>query len=281
MSPKISTPSEVDEVLKAWWQGDCALGPHYFAYQIDPALPVSEESRAWATAYPDLALVEVDLPEGVMVITQTCDIRRECHERHFIQVAPLIVVPDPTVFEDVLAEHRPQYATIPPLHSRRLAADLDRVFTIEKAVLASWERTQGCTSDEERRILGRQLARKLGRAALPDKLKAFMKPLLRRWKDVKRKETLEGATFRDLAEVRVQATPGWYGEDVRLDFWFILKDEAPVVDRSAVKAGWLEKLKVSGTFTKVGGDFTRYDLMKVSTYFDSDMVDLDQLSPTD
>jgi len=64
-----------------------------------------------------------------------------------------------------------------------------------------------------------------------------------------------------------------------LYFWFILKDEAPVVARKEIKTAWLEKLIPSARFSSIDGDFTRYDIMKVADYLGSDQVDLDRLSP--
>lgn len=281
MGPSASIPSQVNEALEAWWQGDCALGLHYFAYQIDPGLPVAPESQSWIEANPGVPLVELDLPDGVMIVTQTCDLRRSCEERPFVQVAPIVILSDPREFADVISERRPQYVTIPSLHAANLAADLDRSFTIEKAVLASWARTQGCNSDGEKRNLSRQLARKVGRAALPDEFQTLLKPLLNRWKRIEDRDDSEGRAFRDIAEVRVQAYPNWYASPTRLDFWFILKDEAPVVDLSEVKKTWIDKLSSSGRFGPIAGDFTRYEVMKVATYLDSDHVDLDRLSPSD
>lgn len=279
MSPTFSSPGQVDAALKAWWQGDCALGPRYFAYLTEPTLPVSVESQAWITANPNLPLVELDIPDGVMLITQTCDLRRDCAERPFLQVAPLVALSSTEEFADVVARKNPQYVTLPSLHPLQLVADLDRALTIEKTVVASWTRTQGCFSDEERRLLSQQLARKIGRAALPDEVKGLMKSLLNRWNTVKHRDDLEGKTFRDLGEVRIQATPSWYASPAHLYFWFILKDDAPMVDRKGIEAAWLAKLAPSERFNPVEGVFSRYELMKVSNYLDSDQVDLDRLSP--
>lgn len=279
MSPSVSTPGQVDAALQAWWQGDCALGRHFFAYQIDPDLPVAPESQSWIAENPGEFLVELDLPEGVMVITQTCDLRRTCEERPFVQVAPIVVISDASEFAGVVAERKPRYVTIPSLHAGNLAADLDRTFTLEKAVLAPWARTQGCNSDAEKRRLSHQLARKLGRAALPDDFRTLLKPLLNRWNKVEDRNDPEGRAFRDIAEVRVQATPNWYGSPTELFFWFILKDEAPSMDLSEVKKGWMAKLNPTARFAPIKGEFTRYELMKVASYLNSDQVDLDRLSP--
>jgi hypothetical protein len=281
VSPIVSTPEEVDEILRSWWQGDFVLGAQPFVYCINPFLALAPKSQEWIASYPGESIVEMTIQNGLMVLTQTCDIQRDCRDRPFMEVAPLVTLADSGEFTDVIDGARPRYATVPPLHSRRMAADLDRSLTVEKAAVATWERMPGCTTDKERRELGRHLAQQRGRAALPDEFTTFMRPLERRWKEVKRKDTLEGQTFRAIAEVRVHAFPRWDAETVELFFWLILKDEAADVNRSSVMDGWFRKLGSSERFVSLKGAFTRYDLMKVATYFDSDRLDLDRLSPSD
>ena len=287
MARPVTTPQDVDAELKHWWQGDCVLSAQHFFYLVNPSLPLFSESQVWAANNPGNELVEVDIPDGLMVLTQTCDIRRKCQERPFIELAPLVRLETPEAgvpedeFDEVIGGRRPRYATIPALHASRLAADLDQTITVEKAVVANWDRAPGCGTDHDRRVLSRQLAHKRNRAALPDEFVGFMRTLERRFKEIKRKANQEGEAFRAIQEVRVQASPDWYADQVELFFWFILKDEAPEADREEVKKSWLARLGTSDRYVSIEGSFTRYDLMKVSTYFDSDMLELDRLSPTE
>ena len=78
---------------------------------------------------------------GVVILTQTCDIVRNCVKRPFIEAAPLVEVDEDNA-RQVERGYFPNYATIPALRSLRLVADLDRVLTFEKSIVANWVRTQ-------------------------------------------------------------------------------------------------------------------------------------------
>jgi hypothetical protein len=69
------------------------------------------------------------------------------------------------------------------LADQNLAADLDRTMTVEKAVVAGWQRVQGCHSDDEARVFAQALARKRVRVALPDDFTAFIRGLQNRIKE--------------------------------------------------------------------------------------------------
>ena len=106
---------------------------------------------------PDTGTTEAESP-GFAVLTQTCDLVRRCEVRPFVEVAPLFELSE----DDWRAAFRgrlPRFAPVPSLADRRLAADLDRVMTVEKAVVAAWTRVVGCRSDEEVRLFALALAR--------------------------------------------------------------------------------------------------------------------------
>ena len=254
------------------------LGGQWIAYRINPNLPLTEESRGWIANYPGNNLVESAIPDGLMVISQTCDIRREVEVRPYLEVAPLIKISEPE-FQEATKGRRPRLAAIPALRDACLVADLDRVFTVEKSEAATWNRTPGNLSDEERRRLSHRLAQKRGRPALPDDFQELMVPLITRWKEKKGKRTAEGAAILDLAEVRVQASPHWYAQKVRLDFWFILDEGTPLGDPALISQ-WLGLLDRNGRFGPISGGFTFYDILKVSEYLDSDEIDTERISPS-
>src|SRR5207248_9837797 len=106
----------VDAALKDWRQGDCVLGEQWFVHRVDPALPLADGSN------------EHDLLEtaerGLVVLTQSCDIVRECATRPYVEVAPVVEV-DANVLEDVERGKRPGYGFIPALKGDCLVADLD------------------------------------------------------------------------------------------------------------------------------------------------------------
>lgn len=97
-------------------------------------------------------------PQG----TQTCDLVRRCADRPFVEVSPLVEVDD-RVLREVERGRRPNYGFIPGVAPRRLVADLDRVMTVEKAVVAAWARVEGSRTDDDARRLSLALARKRAR----------------------------------------------------------------------------------------------------------------------
>jgi hypothetical protein len=149
---------EVDTALKQWCQGDYVLGEEefWFIHLFSPNRPLTQASREAVKQETDLAEYEV---RGFVVVTQTCDIVRSCKERPFIEIVPLVEV-DQQQMPEIQKARRPQYAYVPGVAELNLVADLDRVMTVEKAVVAEWERQSGCQNDEEIRALGQALARK-------------------------------------------------------------------------------------------------------------------------
>lgn len=155
---------EVDAALRGWCQGDFVLSEQGFIYRIDPQRPLTEASLDAGAEGSDLVEDEV---RGFVVVTQTCDIVRHCTVRPFVEVVPLVEVDEQYLYE-IQRGRRPQYAFIPGATEYHLVAALNRVMTLEKSVVAGWERQPGCQSDQEVRMLGQALARKRVRFAFPD-----------------------------------------------------------------------------------------------------------------
>lgn len=170
---------EVDATLEEWCQGDCVLGEYWFVHRFNPQRPLTLDSADVAHQETDLAESEV---KGFVVVTQTCDIVRSCADRRFIEVVPLLEV-DEQILSEIQRSRRPQFAYIPGVAELNLVADLDRVMTVEKAVVAEWERNPGCRNDEEIRTLGQALARKRARFAFPNDFTGFAQKLQKRLRD--------------------------------------------------------------------------------------------------
>ena len=86
-----------------------------------------------------------------------------------MEVCPLINLPASQV--PLVRQGRvSRFAALPALEDETLAADLDRVMTIEKGLLASMtdQRKKGVVSEAEGQILTDIFGRKRTRAALPD-----------------------------------------------------------------------------------------------------------------
>ncbi len=269
----------LDSLLKVWRQGDCIPGPREFVFRTDPRRPQTPEGREAVLEDPTNPYVAHPV-EGFMVLTQTCDLVKPLEVSPFVEVSPLVTLP-PDLFRETRLGARPRFVTVPPLHRTLQAADLDRTFTVEKVCLATWPRLQGCRTDAERRRLSLLLGRKRQRAALPDTFAPWFKPLRNRLGRLDQSTTEEGRTFQDLEEIRVQPFPSWDSASISVFLWFILKDGAPVADRSQVLKDWLGKLSPRPPIVSVEGRMAHYVDLLASEYRDSDSLDLDHLSPDD
>ncbi len=202
----------VDRALRVWRQGDCVLSDHWFVHRFAPGSPLTLEATTVA-ADPEAA--GIDLTEsavlGLMIASQSCDLVRTCAERAFVEVCPLVEVSEEQLRE-IERGRRPQYAFVPGVAERQLVADLDRVMTLEKPLVAGWERTPGCREDAERRRLALALARKRVRFAFPDDFIDLVKKLQERLQQKHGKESEEGLSLRALREIRVRAAPAWDAE---------------------------------------------------------------------
>jgi hypothetical protein len=245
--------ARLDEALRAWRQGDCVVGEHWFVHRFAPGLPLTDEARLTVEADAggmDLAESEV---RGLMIVSQSCDIVRSCSERPFVEVCPLVELED-GVLRDVERGRRPQFAFVPGVAGRRLAGDLDRIMTVEKAIVARWERTTGCDSDQARRRLTLALTRKRVRFAFPDDFVNVVRKLQERLQQKHDKDSDEGRALRSLREIRVRAAPSWEAGAVELLFWFIREAdaEAPKGKRwDALLETWLELVTPDGRFRSV------------------------------
>lgn len=209
--------ASVDAALLTWRQGDCVVGEQWFVFRTDLERPLTSDGAAAAAEGIDTAESEVF---GFMVLTQTCDLVRKSSERPFVEVCPLVEV-DEAQHREIERSRRPNFAFVPALADRCLVGDLDRVMTIEKAVVAGWDRVAGWQTDAEARRLALALARKRARVAFPDDFVAFATPLMSRMSSKHDKQSDEGRALRALREIRVRAEPSWDADAVKLAFWFI------------------------------------------------------------
>jgi len=161
---------DLQRAISRWSQGDFVRGDHAFLWGFHPDRPLTEASTAQAqdadlTLGFALAGSEV---KGLTVVSQTCDILRSFEERPFVQVAPLYEMQDEEAERAVQRRSYPRYAFLPNLGGSRLVVDLDRIFTVEKSMLAIWDRQPGCSTDDQRRSLTETIRRYYTRPALPE-----------------------------------------------------------------------------------------------------------------
>ena len=271
--------SEIDSALADWRQGDCAKPDIAFVFRIDRSHPITKEAQR-ASGESEDDLVDVDVA-GFMVVSHTCDIARSCDRRPFLLVAPLIAVDDPVVIAEIEIARRPQYAFVPGVASDKLVADLDRIMTVEKSVVAGWRRIAGCTTDRDSRRLREAIARKYQRTPFPDDFQAVVNPLMERLRRKHGKDSPEGDALRSLTEIRVHASPDWYARTIDLYFWFIRETEVLPFDGrdwASWSSEWLSRMQSSGRYVSVSGGVATFKDLTAEDYICSDRLDLDHLS---
>jgi len=275
----------VTEALKPWRQGDAVVGPQTFTHYADLAKPISQPAAfaaAEAIAEGDpLAIESIDTTErGLVVLTQTCDLIRPPNQRPYVEVAPLVEV-QPAVLNEIRKRKRPNFVFIPSLAHERLVGDLDRTMTVEKSIVAGWDRVTGCLSSAEQADFARALARKRARYAFPDEFGEVFRNFRDHTKDQRKKATLEGQHVEALAEIRVSADPDWDTPKAGLTYYFIVEDgelENEALDWPTQVEAWANKLIPDGW---AFGAAVAVDLSTINakTYVESAAVDTDDFSP--
>jgi hypothetical protein len=154
--------------------------------------------------------------------------------------------------------------------------------TVEKAVIAEWQRVPGCQNDQDVRALGQALARKRIRFAFPDDFTQFANKLQKRMQEKHdKKESSEGSALRALREIRVRAEPSWNAPEVNLMFWFIRHEQQNQFEGigwDQFLKQWLKLIPASGRFQNVEGSVVSLEDMTAKEYVESDLLDLDHLS---
>ncbi len=268
--------------INQWHQGDCVLGNQamYWGFHPDrPLTHLSREAAPEADPHSPPALVAGEV-EGLVVLSQRCDIVRDFSERPYVQVAPLVRLKDAGDVAMVKRRSQPKYAYLPALADTGLVAELDRVFTVEKSMLARWERTQGCVDDKQRRSLHETIRRYYSRAALPN---AFVQALekLRTWFQKRHDVSAPtGECLRALEMLLVRARPSWMAERVHVDILLIRAS----LDDGLPERSWETFRETCRTkVTPPPGYEVAWHLMLLAhlsaqLYLESELLDLEHLS---
>ncbi len=269
---------ELTQKLQEWCQGDCVVGTQPFAYAFDPNFRVTEASEKVEEKDPS-PYVEEEV-EGLVVLTQTCDIVKPVRARPYIEVAPLVKREENDLMQ-ISKGMRPQFAVLPGVLEQGLVVDLDRTMTIEKPVLQTWKKVNGCRNDDEKRRFANALARKRGRAAFPNDFVELIRPLQEKCKKRHGNDSPLGRTLEALREIRVQPHPNWDGEEQkRVKFLFLLpptfasakRDEAD----KEIKA-LIDLIPASKKY-QIDYNIGSHHEMSAAEYVTSDLLDLDYLS---
>lgn len=192
--------------LSEWRQGDYVLDGCPFV-KVAPG----EEDPAAAEAVEDEACL------GLVLVSQTCDI---VGDHPNIVLCPLVEVAERDA-ANIKAGRTPQFAFIEHAPKPNIVADLSRMMTADRALVAGWTRKQGFSDEELQRKFAYALERKFGRFAFPD---AFNASIGKFHTDVRKKhgkDTDIGKALATLKEIRVRAAPNWDANPVDILFYFL------------------------------------------------------------
>lgn len=276
--------AKINEAIKEWRQGDFFLSENlFFIHLADLKRPLTNEAMEIAEERAregDELEVEGIASEviGYVLITQTCDIVRDCKARSYVELSPLVQVNE-SILKETRLLRRPAFAYIPNASSYNLIADLDRIITIEKSILSNYDPITGCNDDSERRAFADALARHRNRSAFPDDFNVCMGSVRDYLKKIHRKNNDEGFLINSISEIRVTASPNWDAENITIFLWFILHPQAALStnDISQYIEKWLSLFGQSEKY-ELQGVVCRLEDMNALDYVSSERLDLDQLS---
>lgn len=197
-----------------WRQGDFALacGPLLFA-----DAPESLEDG------PFLATLADQDPAGFVVVSQTCDIVRDLESAPYVAVCPLIEVV-PETLKSIEAGRQPRFASLEHAPQNHVA-DLLRIMSVSKALLRTWARQPGFSTERSAECFARALERVFGRFAFPDSFNECMSPLTKQIFAKHGKNGDIGKAVRSLEELRVFHSAAWDADAVEIAFLLILAKE--------------------------------------------------------
>ncbi|MGR4881471.1 hypothetical protein ACIPUC_18970 [Streptomyces sp. LARHCF249] len=112
-------------------------------------------------------------PDGVVIISQTCDVVRDSKE--YLQVAPLIRLIG-NAARQAGKGAMPGYVLVPEAGTDTFA-DLDHVATVSKHHVALLVPQRGVASTQALRLFGMRVGRRFSRFAFPDAVSEWLQPL--------------------------------------------------------------------------------------------------------
>lgn len=274
--------AEIDACMKAWRQGDVILSA------ATPFLHLADLRRPMTPGSSKLALegnegiwhVSVDVL-GLVVVTQTCDLIRSCADRPYVEVSPLAEI-NANDIANVQRFRVPRYLPLRGLEREDLAADLDRVMTVEKGLLVALDgaRNPGVEDGDQARELSEAIGRKRSRAAFPELFAQAVSPMRDRVnKKHGRRESDEGKFLRAVKEIRVRAIESWAADQVEVELLFLFEREAQIPSDAPKWVGELIGLvKTNEWLVEISGRAVTLTNLTAATYLGSDRLELDHLS---
>jgi hypothetical protein len=271
----------IDRATADWCQGDIVDLPAIGWMALAGSPLTGHAAAAEATQDSNVAYVTSEV-EGLVVVSQTCDVVRGCSTRPHVELAHLVRLVEPAASE-ARRGGRPRFVPVPGAGVDAFA-DLDIIVTAEKSLLAKLNRVHGLPTDADQRRFGRGVARVYSRFAFPDDLGLSLKRLVERVRDRHDRASQEGRALAALEEIRVAGTPSWSASEVDVFVIFApsTRDGAVGVMTGAewdeVVDGWLRRAEPHGVIRSIDGAMVPLDELTAREYVDSEVLDLDYLS---
>lgn len=201
--------------LDDWRQGDYSLGVGPFLYGD---LPDQGSPDTISVFFDD------ESAEGMVVISQTCDVVSDPKKFEYVAVCPLVRV-DKNRISEIARGRAPRFGFV-ELAPTELVADFARPMTVSKQLLVSWKRCDGFSNPKKALEFSRGLERAFGRFAFPDAFNESIRPLVKKIVSKYGKpESALGKALNSLAELRVRPSDEWDTDNVRVQFFLIFESE--------------------------------------------------------
>lgn len=277
-SPDIDLVESINDHTISWRQGDIVeLGAvSWFAL---PRLALTSQSAAVNGEELSSIVAQTD---RLAIISLTCDIVRDCQQRPFLLLAPIVELPEPVAGE-ARRGARPRYIPVPGL-GKYSFVDLDKVVTSEKSILLGFEPKRGLIDDSSQRQFRNGAARMFSRFAFPDDLSIALSKMVNRIKGKHARNSDEGRALEVLEEIRLTGSPSWDAKEIDV---FILFSPATRTEASEVMPdeewntcidSWMDRAEPIGVIRSVKGAMIPLDELTARQYIDSVPLDLDYLS---
>ena len=278
-TPDHALVQRVNACLRSRRQGD-VLELEALTWVVMPGIALTAEAAA--SAGDGLTSVAAASAHPMAVISQTCDVVRDCEQRRFLLLAPVVTL-EKSKAGLARRGSSPRYVHLPGLGDDAFV-DLDRVVTIEKSVVleAVWHR--GLPEENSQRLFGERVARSFSRFAFPDDLIHAVQGLVERIKEKHVKDSNEGKALRTLKEIRITGVPSWHADEIDtfISFSPATREEAlQLMEEQAwdeLIDEWIGRTKQFGSIRRVDGMMIPLDEMAARDYLNSDPLDLEHLS---
>lgn len=191
----------------------------------DASAPLSNAAAAAATGAglsSGLVYVPQDNVENVVLLTQTCDLQETNAGEFLCLVAPVIQVSEKVAYE-ALRGRRPPLVGLPWVDSTSVG-DLTRITAVERSLVVGLTSLGRPRSPAARQHLGDLIGRFLSRPALPDHVSQVLRPMGELIQKRHDKHSPEGACWRLVTELRVEASPDLDAADLALNVLVVVSE---------------------------------------------------------